>query len=256
MPDKTARLDAHFAAVRDWRAEVLALRALLLTTPLTENFKWRAPVYTWQGANVCIIWGFRDRCTLGFFKGVLLTDPEGILNTPGPNSRSSRTVDFTDTARIAELAPVLAGWGMDVRAVSEQIGVASAIKMCRSVMIKGLEALVIESYSTARAYGVESHVLPTLAEIFPGIDWEKQGAYFFSRVVQHGQRRAEEMRESAHTVREAGMEPLMASAIAAKQQWVADLAREGVFQGLPKDARWQDYADRLLESLPPPAAGD
>ncbi|MCJ0762780.1 NAD(P)-dependent oxidoreductase [Variovorax terrae] len=149
-------------------------------------------------------------------------------------------------ARAAGLAAVLAGWGMDARAVSEQLGVASAIKMCRSVMIKGLEALVIESYATARAYGVEDHVLPTLAETFPSIDWEKQGAYFFSRVVQHGQRRAEEMRESANTVREAGFEPFMAAAIAGKQQWVADQAREGVFAGLAKDARWQDYADRLI----------
>ena len=120
MPDKTARLDAHFAAVRDWRAEVLALRALLLTTPLTEDFKWRAPVYTWQGANVCIIWGFRDRCTLGFFKGVLLSDPAGILAPPGPNSRASRTVDFTDTARIAALAPVLRSY------IDEAIGIETA----------------------------------------------------------------------------------------------------------------------------------
>ncbi|WP_298210858.1 NAD(P)-dependent oxidoreductase [Acidovorax sp.] len=150
----------------------------------------------------------------------------------------------------AALAAVLAGWGMDAKPVSEQLGVASAIKMCRSIMIKGLEALVIESYATARHYGVEDHVLPTLVETFPSIDWQKQGSYFFSRVVQHGQRRAEEMRESAHTVDEAGMAPLMASAIAAKQQWVADLAREGVFQGLPKDAPWQDYADRLLGSVP------
>ena len=149
-------------------------------------------------------------------------------------------------ARAAKLAPVLAGWGMDVRTVSDEIGVASAIKMCRSVMIKGLEALVIESYSTARAYGVEAHVLPTLAETFPGIDWEKQGAYFFSRVVQHGQRRAEEMRESARTVGEAGFEPFMARAIADKQQWVADQAQRGVFAGLPGGAAWQDYADRLL----------
>jgi hypothetical protein len=58
--------------------------------------------------------------------------------------------------------------------------------MCRSVMIKGLEALVIESYSTARAYGVEDLMIPTLYETFPSIDWTKQGAYFFSRVVQHG----------------------------------------------------------------------
>ena len=148
--------------------------------------------------------------------------------------------------RAAELAAVLGAWGMDAKPVSEKLGVASAIKMCRSVMIKGLEALVIESYSTARQYGVEDHVLPTLAETFPSIDWQQQGAYFFSRVVQHGKRRAEEMRESANTVREAGFEPLMTAATAEKQQWVADLAAAGVFEGLPRDARWQDYADRLL----------
>jgi 3-hydroxyisobutyrate dehydrogenase-like beta-hydroxyacid dehydrogenase len=149
-------------------------------------------------------------------------------------------------ARAGELAALLAAWGMDARPVSERLGVASAIKMCRSVMIKGLEALVIESYATARAYGVEDHVLPTLQETFPGIDWSEQGAYFFSRVVQHGKRRAEEMREAANTVREAGFEPLMTAAIADKQQWVADQAREGVFRELPKGALWQAYADRLL----------
>ena len=147
------------------------------------------------------------------------------------------------------LAQRLRGYGMDAKAVSEKLGVASAIKMCRSVMIKGLEALVIESYATARAYGVEDHVLPTLAETFPSIDWEKQGAYFFSRVVQHGKRRAEEMREAANTVREAGFEPFMASAIADKQQWVADQAAAGVFEGLEKDALWQAYADRLISVM-------
>lgn len=146
----------------------------------------------------------------------------------------------------AALAATLAAWGMDAKPVSDQLGVASAIKMCRSVMIKGLETLVIESYSTARAYGVEDHVLPTLQETFPSIDWTVQGAYFFSRVVQHGKRRAEEMRESANTVREAGFEPFMTAAIAEKQQWVADKAREGVFNGLVKDAGWKAYADRLL----------
>ncbi len=149
-------------------------------------------------------------------------------------------------AHASELAQRRQAWGLDAKAVSDQLGVASAIKMCRSIMIKGLEALVIESYATAREYGVEDHVLPTLAETFPSIDWPAQGAYFFSRVVQHGKRRAEEMRESANTVREAGFEPLMTAAIADKQQWVADQAAAGVFQGVPKDARWQDYADRLI----------
>jgi 3-hydroxyisobutyrate dehydrogenase-like beta-hydroxyacid dehydrogenase len=148
--------------------------------------------------------------------------------------------------KAAELAQLLVAWGCDARAVSDQLGVASAIKMSRSVMIKGLEALVIESYANARAYGVEDHVLPTLQETFPSIDWSQQGAYFFSRVVQHGQRRAEEMREAANTVREAGFDPLMTSAIADKQQWIADRAREGLFRDLPKGAAWQEYADRLL----------
>jgi 3-hydroxyisobutyrate dehydrogenase-like beta-hydroxyacid dehydrogenase len=146
----------------------------------------------------------------------------------------------------ADLSAALNAWGLATQAVSDKVGVASAIKMCRSVMIKGLEALVIESYTTARAYGVEEHMLPTLQETFPSIDWQKQGGYFYSRVVQHGQRRAEEMREAAHTVHEVGFAPTMASAIADKQQWVADLAAQGVFADVAKDARWQDYADSLI----------
>jgi 3-hydroxyisobutyrate dehydrogenase-like beta-hydroxyacid dehydrogenase len=148
------------------------------------------------------------------------------------------------------LRSALSNWELDTQVVSETIGVASAIKMCRSVMIKGLEALVIESYSTARAYGVEDFMIPTLQETFPSIDWTAQGAYFFSRVVQHGQRRAEEMRESARTVQEAGFEPMMARAIADKQQWVADQAKAGVFGKVPKEAvqqgDWQAFADALL----------
>ena len=148
------------------------------------------------------------------------------------------------------LREALSNWELDATVVSDKIGVASAIKMCRSVMIKGLEALVIESYTAARAYGVEDHMIATLQETFPSIDWQAQGVYFFSRVVQHGKRRAEEMRESARTVEEAGFEPLMTSAIAAKQQWVADQAKAGVFKNISKEAakdgNWQAFADALL----------
>ena len=145
------------------------------------------------------------------------------------------------------LASRLRPLGLNLTPVSDKIGVASATKMSRSIMIKGMEALVIESYTTARKYGVEDAMLATMKETFPGIDWEKQGAYFFSRVAQHGKRRAEEMRESANTVHEAGFEPVMAAAIAEKHDWVAAIARDGVFNGIGKDARWQDYADRLLK---------
>ena len=143
------------------------------------------------------------------------------------------------------VAPVLATLGFAASVASAELGVASAIKMCRSVMIKGMEAIVIESFLAARRYGVEGEVLASLAETFPGIDWEQQGSYFWTRVVQHGKRRAEEMRESAATVREAGFDGIMAGAIAQRHQWVADLAAAGTFDGVAKDADWREFADRI-----------
>ena len=153
----------------------------------------------------------------------------------------------------ARVQPLLAALGMAVTVASDRLGVASATKMCRSVMIKGLEALVLESYTTARHYGVEDAMIATLQETFPGIDWTKQGAYFFSRVAQHGQRRAEEMREVANTVREAGFEPFMAAAIAQKHDWMAAQARAGHFADLGRNPPWTDYADRLLAERGPAA---
>ncbi len=147
----------------------------------------------------------------------------------------------------AALAPLLAVLGFDAKAGPPELGIASATKMCRSVMIKGLEAMVIESFTAARAWGVEDEVLASLAETFPGIDWEKQASYFFERVILHGRRRAEEMRESANTVREAGLEPWSAAGTANRQAWVADLAERGIF-GEPRQARadWRVQADRIL----------
>jgi len=149
------------------------------------------------------------------------------------------------------LHPALAALGFAPRVASDKLGVASATKMCRSVMIKGLEAMLIESFTTARAYGVEDQVLASLAETFPGIDWEKQGAYFFQRVIEHGRRRSEEVREVAVTVREAGLEPWSASATAERQAWVAELADAGVFgtrgtPGFARSADWRTEADRIL----------
>ena len=120
-------------------------------------------------------------------------------------------------------------------------------------MIKGLEAMVIESFTTARAYGVEDAVLASLKETFPTIDWEKQGAYFFQRVIEHGRRRSEEVREVAETVREIGLTPWSAQGTAERQGWVADLADEGLFgekgtKNLPAAPDWRTEADRILET--------
>jgi 3-hydroxyisobutyrate dehydrogenase-like beta-hydroxyacid dehydrogenase len=153
-----------------------------------------------------------------------------------------------------ELAPLLVALGFEAKVASDELGVASAVKMCRSIMIKGLEAMVIESFTTARAYGVEDAVLASLAETFPGINWEKQGAYFFQRVIEHGRRRAEEVREVAETVREAGLTPWSAQGTAERQAWVADLADGGLFgergtKEFARSADWRLEADRILQSL-------
>jgi 3-hydroxyisobutyrate dehydrogenase-like beta-hydroxyacid dehydrogenase len=153
-----------------------------------------------------------------------------------------------------ELAPLLVALGFDAKVASAELGVASAVKMCRSVMIKGLEAMVIESFTTARAYGVEDALLASLTETFPSIDWEKQGAYFFQRVIEHGRRRSEEVREVAETVRDIGLSPWSAEGTAERQGWVADLADEGLFgakaaPGFARSSNWRTEADRILAML-------
>ena len=151
-------------------------------------------------------------------------------------------------AKAADARRILEPAGMDLDIVSADIGVASAIKMCRSVMIKGLEALTIECLLTARRYGVEDRVIASLDKTFPSLDWNRQGDYLMSRVVLHGQRRAAEMREAAVTVAEAGLEPWMVRGTVERQQWVADLAARGVFRRPEGEAfRWRGGADAVLE---------
>jgi 3-hydroxyisobutyrate dehydrogenase-like beta-hydroxyacid dehydrogenase len=150
------------------------------------------------------------------------------------------------------LAPMLSDLGFVAKVASAELGVASATKMCRSVMIKGLEAMVIESLTAARHYGVEEAVIASLRETFPGIDWEKQATYFFQRVIEHGRRRSEELREVAVTVREAGLIPWSASGTAERQAWMADLADEGLFgarghESFARSPDWRVEADRILD---------
>ncbi|QXL83726.1 DUF1932 domain-containing protein [Comamonas sp. NLF-1-9] len=157
-------------------------------------------------------------------------------------------------AHAGELAAQLKPLGFAATLASERLGVASATKMCRSVVIKGLEAMLIESFAAARHYGVQDAVLASLAETFPGIDWERQGAYFFQRVIEHGRRRSEEMQQCARTVREAGLPAFIAEGAAERQAWIADLADAGVFgergsPGFARSADWRAEADRLLAHL-------
>ncbi len=152
------------------------------------------------------------------------------------------------------LMPQINALGFASRVASEELGVASATKMCRSIMIKGLEAMVIEAFTTARHYGVEDAVIASLVETFPAIDWDQQGAYFFQRVIEHGRRRSEEVSEVAVTVQEAGLVPHSAAGTAERQAWVADLVDSGLFGGrgdvgFARSADWRVEADRILQSI-------
>jgi 3-hydroxyisobutyrate dehydrogenase-like beta-hydroxyacid dehydrogenase len=120
------------------------------------------------------------------------------------------------------------------RVMPGKLGSASAAKMCRSVLVKGLEALVLESLLSARRHGVEEAVLDSLRSLKIG-DWHEDARYMMSRALLHGTRRAEEMREVARTVEEAGLTPHMSSAGALWQQWAgthADMAGERSLTGL------------------------
>lgn len=110
------------------------------------------------------------------------------------------------------------------RFYSAEPGRAAATKMCRSVIVKGMEALVSESLLAARHYGVEEEVLTSLNDLFPRPDWAQHARYLISRTLEHGVRRAEEMREVARTVADAGLEPWMSRACVERQAWAPDFA--------------------------------
>ena len=161
----------------------------------------------------------------------------------------------------AALLPRLTALGFSARLASARLGVASATKLCRSVMTKGLEVMLIESLTTARHYGVEDAVLASLAETYPGVDWHKQAGYAFQRVIEHGRRRGEEMLEAARTVHDAGLAPLSAAGTAQRDTWIAEQGDAGVFgsRGTPGFARssdWRIEADRLLASVASARAKD
>jgi uncharacterized protein YdeI (YjbR/CyaY-like superfamily) len=107
MSGTNPKVDAYFSNTEKWREELETLRRILLDCPVTEEFKWRSPCYTFQKGNVVTIWGFKEYCVLSFFKGVLLKDTEGILVAPGENSRSVRMVKFTSVPEIVEMEAVL-----------------------------------------------------------------------------------------------------------------------------------------------------
>jgi 3-hydroxyisobutyrate dehydrogenase-like beta-hydroxyacid dehydrogenase len=123
------------------------------------------------------------------------------------------------------VAPLLASLGMRTQVVGEEIGAAAAIKMVRSVMIKGIEALTLECFLAAQRAGVVDQVAASLKNNYPTLDWNMLSEYNIERMASHGIRRAAEMRESAQTLRELGVDPLMTTGTIERQQQLGEIGR-------------------------------
>jgi len=127
------------------------------------------------------------------------------------------------------IAPMLAALGMCASVAGAEIGAAAAIKMVRSVMIKGIEALTLECFLAAARAGVIDEVASSMKNNYPGLDWGKIVPYNLERMASHGERRAAEMEEVADTLRELGVEPLMTTATVKRQR---EMGRIGARQSV------------------------
>ena len=120
-------------------------------------------------------------------------------------------------------AAILQPLDMSVNIAGTEVGAAAAIKMVRSVMIKGIEALTLECFLAAARAGVVDEVAASLKNNYPGLDWSKVIPYNLERMASHGERRAAEMEEVAATLRELGVEPLMTSATVKRQREMGEI---------------------------------
>ncbi len=144
-----------------------------------------------------------------------------------------------------EAALFLQSLDMDATIVPGEVGMASSIKMVRSIMMKGLEAVMLECVLAGRATGVDERVLDSLDVTYPDFDFRKQAARMMERATTHGVRRAAEMREVAKTVEMLGLPSSMSSATV---HWMDKAAASGV-RVTDSASDYKEIGDRLLEAV-------
>jgi 3-hydroxyisobutyrate dehydrogenase-like beta-hydroxyacid dehydrogenase len=141
----------------------------------------------------------------------------------------------------------MAPFGMKLRVLDgAKVGSAAAVKMCRSIVVKGIEALLFECVMAATKFDADDLVFASLKETWPGIDWKKLADYTSGRVVVHGERRAREMEEVAETLKAIGIDPIMADATARRQDWSAEMDLRSHF-GPEGPKTYQEVLDVLAK---------
>jgi len=136
-----------------------------------------------------------------------------------------------------EIAPLLTEMEMKLSIVPGDTGQAAAIKMIRSVMIKGMEALTLECFLAAQRAGLLEEVTASLKNNYPTLDFQKIASYNIERMASHGERRAAEMEESSVTLRELGLAPLMVDATVARQREMGALGKDETVRATLNDDR-------------------
>ncbi len=112
-----AKVDAYIRRSEKWPAELAALRPILLSAGMSEDIKWGKPCYSHEGSNIAILQEMKDFLALMFFKGALMDDPAGVLESQGPNSRSALRICFRSLDDVDRLSDTISAY------VEEAIGV-------------------------------------------------------------------------------------------------------------------------------------
>lgn len=121
-----------------------------------------------------------------------------------------------------DVANRLRDHAMNATVIGEEVGQAAAVKMARSVFMKGFSAILLEALLAAGQVGAGRAVLDSLQITYPGIDWHAHAAHTLARLDQHAKRQSSEMHEVAETLEELGIEPITALATAKRLGWLAD----------------------------------
>lgn len=159
------KVDAFIANAKKWPEELKKLRAILLDSELTEEFKWRQPCYTLQGKNVVVLGELKEACALAFFKGVLLKDVHGVLTRPGQHSQSTRWFKFASVREIAEMKSVLKAYIREAIEV-ERAGLKVKLKKTSDLKIPEEFEIMLDEF-------------PELKSAFDALTPGRQRAYIY-----------------------------------------------------------------------------
>ena len=135
------------------------------------------------------------------------------------------------------ISPLLRELEMQLTVVGPEVGSAAAIKMIRSVMIKGIEALTLECFLAAARAGILEEVTASLKNTYPGLNWVEIADYNLERMASHGERRAAEMEESAATLRQLGLDPLMVDSTVKRQREMGAMGKHEALRQTLKSGR-------------------